>query len=322
MTAIVRARSIGQITSGGQPIAGSSANGDDPGLADPMARMYENYEQLKGSLGLDNPDSATIQFSLRSENFRISQGASGQTNWQGQLAQSVVPNILTLPEFQRYCIPPSPLQAVEPGIVITFSTTVGFGENFFGWPLAGGDNSYDSSHFATKIASEGVWFDNYNATAMQQTPSVYLIPVGLDFLRTPGGNGATRQWKIAEQILPVPFPVAETSESATNWIPINNTLGNQFYAIRRYPALQAYNDGGFEQTQVTSSSRLIGRSVWNTKWMLIIPAGALLGDRNEAIQRFIYGSLLDPNGPATGPRDGNGVTDIKISFQTLSYPGY
>ena len=321
MTAIVKARSIGQI-SNGQPVAGSSANGDDPGLADPMARMYQNYQQLKSSLGLNNPDPATLQFSLRSENFRISQGSAGRTNWQNQLAVCVVTNLLTIPEFQRYCIPPSPLQATEPGIVITFSTTVGFGQNLFGWPLGGGDSSYDSSHFATKIASEGVWFNNYNATALQHTPSVYLIPVGIDFLRTPGEDGGTRQWKIAEQIIPVPFPLANTSLSATNWIPINDTLGNQYYAIRRYSALQAYNDGGYQQSQVTSSSRLVGRSVWNTKWMLIIPAGALLGDRTEALQRFIYGALLDPNGPVTGPRDGNGVSDIKISFQTLSYPGY
>lgn len=321
MTAIVRSRSIGQI-SNGQPVAGSSANGDDPGLADPMARMFQNYQQLKSSLGLNNPDPDTLQFSLRAENFRIAQGSIGRTNWQNQLAQLVVTNILMIPEFQRFCIPPSPLQATEPGIVITFSTTVGFGQNFFGWPLGGGDSSYDSSHFATKIASEGVWFNNYNATALQHTPSVYLIPVGIDFLRTPGGDGGTRQWKIAEQLIPVPFPLANTSVSATNWIPINDTLGNQYYALRRYSALQAYNDGGYQQSQVTSSSRLVGRSVWNTKWMLIIPAGSLLGDRNEAIQRFIYGSLVNPNGPANGPRDGNGVSDIKISFQTLSYPGY
>jgi ELWxxDGT repeat protein len=315
MTSIVKARSIGQIGSDGRPIAGSTANGDDPGLADPMARMYQNYEVLKSQFGLDNPDMQTGQFSLRSEAFRILPGAAGNDQWRNQLMTFVVSNILAIPEFQRYCIPPSPLLSVEPGIVIPFSTTINFGENFFGWPASGGDYTYDSSHFATKIRSEGVWFANYNSLSMSQTPYVYLIPVGSDVLRVPGGSGATRQWKILEQLLPVPYPA---NPSTPNWIPINDTLGDQFYAIRRYPSLLAYNDGGsFNAGQVTSSSRLIGRSVWNTGWLLIIPAGTLLSDRNEAIQRFINGSLL-PN----GQRDGNGISDIKIYFQSSSYPGY
>jgi len=61
---------------------------------------------------------------------------------------------------------------------------------------------------------------------------------------------------------------------------------------------------------------LIGRSVWNTRWLLIIPAGTLHTDRNEGIQRFIHGALRQD-----GTRDGNGVSDIKIFFQTYAYSG-
>jgi RHS repeat-associated protein len=71
---------------------------------------------------------------------------------------------------------------------------------------------------------------------------------------------------------------------------------------------------------------LIGRSVWNTRWLLIIPAGTLHNDRNEGIQRFINGALLHRR-PTDGTRDGNGVSrhqvrllpdtlDLKIFFQT------
>ncbi|MBZ5583037.1 MAG: hypothetical protein LAQ30_12710, partial [Acidobacteriia bacterium] len=63
------------------------------------------------------------------------------------------------------------------------------------------------------------------------------------------------------------------------------------------------NDSGtFDANQVISNYRLIGRSVWNTRWLLIIPAGELLSDRNEAIQRFINGALLPG-----GTRDGNSL---------------
>ena len=52
------------------------------------------------------------------------------------------------------------------------------------------------------------------------------------------------------------------------------------------------------------NNRLVGRSVWNTKWKLIIPGKTLLNDPNEGLERFI-----------------NNVSDIKIHFETYSYSG-
>ena len=60
-----------------------------------------------------------------------------------------------------------------------------------------------------------------------------------------------------------------------------------------------------------SNSRLIGRSVWNTRWLLIIPAGTLNNDRSLGLDYFING--------VSG--DGNGVKDIKLLFKTYSYSG-
>jgi hypothetical protein len=315
MTSIVKARSIGLIQNG-VPITGNGANGDDLGLADPLARMFQNFGVLKGQLGFNNPETETGRFSLRSELFRIQAGAAGNKAWRDQLSQLVVSNILEVPTFKRYCIPFNPQLSVEPGIVIPFSTTINFGQNFFGWPAGGGDNSYDSSHFATKVRSVGVWFVNYNSLTLVNTPRVYLVPVGNDIMRTPGTDGSTREWKVLDQQLPVPFLANNTQLAAVDWIPIDNGLSSQFSAIRQFGSFLAYNDGGtFNASQTTSSSRLIGRSVWNTRWLLIIPAGTLLADRNEALQRFINGSLVN------GQRDGNGVSDIKIFFQTYSYAG-
>jgi hypothetical protein len=48
---------------------------------------------------------------------------------------------------------------------------------------------------------------------------------------------------------------------------------------------------------------------------MIIPSGNLFGSGalDEGIQRFINGISVN------GVRDGNGVSDIKITFQTYSY---
>ena len=51
-------------------------------------------------------------------------------------------------------------------------------------------------------------------------------------------------------------------------------------------------------------NRLIGRSVWNTDWMLIIPGGTFLYDPDQGLETFI-----------------NTVSDVKIFFQTYAYSG-
>lgn len=316
MTGIIRSRSLGLIENGLPQTGGTSG---DPGLSDPMARMNLDWSLvLKGQLGFNNPQTETGRFSLRSELFRIQAGSAGTKVWRDTLSRNVVPNVLTMPEFKRFCIPFQPQLPVEPAIVIPFSTSINFGQNFFGWPAGGGDNDYDSTHFATKIRSVGVWFANYNNLGMINTPRVYLIPVGDDIMRSPSSNvGDIRQWKILDQKLPVPFPLSAGDLSSPTWIPMNNTLTGQLGDLRQYAEFRAYHDAGnFDPSQTITDTRLIGRSVWNTQWLLIIPAGNLLGDRNEGIQRFINGSLLP-----SGQRDGNGVTDIKIFFQTYAYSG-
>jgi hypothetical protein len=318
MTDIIRSRAIGLIQNG-LPLTGAGTG--DPGLADPLARMFLNWDLvLKGQLGFNNPQTETGRFSLRSELFRVQPGFQGQAVWRETLARHVQPNLLDLPEFQRYCIPFQPQQAVEPAIVIPFSTTINFGLNFFGWPAGGGDNDYDSTHFATKIRSVGVWFANYNnlGSGMINTPRVYLIPVGMDIMRSPSSQtGETREWRILDQALPVPFPLSGGDLNNPDWIPLNDTLVGELADIRKYARFRAFHDSGsFSPAETISDSRLIGRSVWNTRWLLIIPAGTLHGDRQEALARFIHGRLL-PN----GERDGNGVTDVKIFFQTYAYSG-
>ena len=86
--------------------------------------------------------------------------------------------------------------------------------------------------------------------------------------------------------------------------------------VRRLASFRAYHDSGnFNQSETATDSRLVGRSVWNTRWVLIIPGRTLLADPTEGLQRFIYGANQ------SGTRDGNGITDIMIFFQTYSVSG-
>jgi hypothetical protein len=58
-----------------------------------------------------------------------------------------------------------------------------------------------------------------------------------------------------------------------------------------------------QRSQFTSN-RLIGRSVWNSKWKLVIPGKALLNNPDEGLERFI-----------------RTVNDVKLHFVTYSYSG-
>lgn len=313
MSRIVRSRAIGLIQDGQPQVGGATG---DPGLTDAMARMFSSWLVLQGQLGFNNPSREEMQFSLRKEFFRIP--AAGITNdllWRATLERMIVPNLYDLPQFKRYARFVS-ARTVEPGLVIPFSTTIDLGLNFFGRPLGGGDHAYDSSHFATKIRSVGVWFNNFNNLALSDTPRVFLIPVGSDVMRSPAGNlSRTREWKIVEQSIPLPSLLGGTVPSELDWTPVNDTLSESFVDIRQYAPFRAYHDAGYNRSQVTYDSRLIGRSVWNTEWWLVIPAGFLSSDRTEGLQRLINGASVN------GTRDGNGIKDILMLFQTYSYQG-
>lgn len=311
LTDIVRARSIGTIQNR-LPQTGE-------GLADPMAQMSRNFDVLKGQMGFNNPQKETNRFSLRWELFRIPNTIEDNAVWRETLRRHVVPNLLDVPEFQRYARVFQPHLTAEPGIVIPFETTVTAGLNFFGRVLSGDDHSYNSSNYTTKVRSVGVWFDNYDTTSaagLSNTPHVYLIPVGSDIQRSSTSNsGQIRAFKVLDQVLPVPFPIGSDRENP-DWIPSEKTLQGTFIDVRRYPSFRAYQDSGqFNATEVIRNSRLIGRSVWNTRWLLIIPAVELLGDREEGLNRFIDGALEGDQ------RNGEGVSDIKIFFETYAYPG-
>ena len=303
---IVRQRSLGQVIDG-EPIAGT------PGLADVLARLTQNFDVYRGQLGFNNPQVEDNRFSLRKELFRQ---AGSDLNWRKTLEDARVDNLWDIPEFKRYARPFTVEDEDEeqPAIVIRFPTTVTFGLNFFGHNLGGGDSAYDPTNFATKVRAVGTWFEGYDGTSLSNTPRVYLIPVGMDVLRSPSGDDfKTREWQVLDQKLPAPFPLGASDLINPDWIPANDSLSDTYGDIRRMSSFRAYHDSGaYDPRQSISDSRLVGRSVWNTEWMLIIPGGTLSFDPNEGLDRFINGQ---PSG------DGEGVTDILLHFQTYGFSG-
>ncbi|MCB1568714.1 MAG: hypothetical protein KDI69_07890, partial [Xanthomonadales bacterium] len=310
---IVKQRSLGQVLSG-TPMAGTA------GLADTMAQLKLNFDVLKGQMGFNNPQLQTNGFSLRKELFRIGSDADGDEAWQRKLDAARVADLWQLPEYRRLTRPFAPESAgPQPGLVFEFSTNVTSGLNFFGWDLGANDSSYNASRFATRIRAAGVWFGNYVDLPLADDPKVYLIPVGADVLRSPDPlDFSVREWQVIDQAIPVPLPIGTADMERYDWTP-QDTLSESRVNIRRYPMMDAFHYSGVvKDDEMTGDSRLVGRSVWNRKWLLIIPGNTLLADSNKGLDTLIHGAEVPGGG---GVRDGHGIDDIRLSFKTYSYSG-
>jgi hypothetical protein len=324
---IVAARALGDLT-GGVPQATVSTSGD-AGLAGTMARLQADWAVAKGRLGINNPDTNGTVFSLRRELFRILGASTEDTAWQQTLEQHIVADLLADPDVAAACrnLRKADGSAV-PGLVIPFSTTVQKGLNFFGLPLAVGDHSFSVSNYATKIYSAGIVLRGYvgmdayatgtlnaagpNTTAangLSATPYVYLIPTGTDYMLAPplGDTGAVRSFSVADQALPLPFNLGATAFSTTQFYNANGTLNEQPWILRKHQAFRPVADPAFFYGAMPAeftNARLVGRSVWNSGWKLVIPAFSLLNNEQEGLNRFAAS-----------------VKDIELFLRTYSHAG-
>ena len=175
--------------------------------------MKANWDVLKPRLGINNPDKPAKWFSLRRELFRIKEGADGDAAWKKELAKYRVENILTDSRFIRHCQPPASATAVvcrEPGYIIPFSTVINNAENFFGKALQFGDHQFSSSDYATKIDAVGVDLVGLDQLPGGEgvEPNIYLVPVGLDYMRSPAGTERRLlSWTVVDQVMPLPYTV-------------------------------------------------------------------------------------------------------------------
>jgi len=232
-----------------------------------------------------------------------------------------------------------------PGLILEFSTTIADGMNFFGQPLAAGDHAFHSSAFATKVFGVGVALEGYKGmdapspnagavtgsggsspadpnlaftdpNALAATPYVYLIPVGLDSMRSPplGDQTTVRTWSVQDVTVPMPFNIGASDFSTKKLWQSTDSLSEPLFSIRKHQAFRPvpaatyftpniYGGGGLARSQFTNS-RLIGRSVWNSRWKLVIPGQTLLNNSAEGLDRFIQS-----------------VKDVKLHIVSYSYSG-
>jgi hypothetical protein len=248
-------------------------------------------------------------------------------------------NVLADPDVKRYCMQiDNGSGEPVPGIVLTFSTEIADGMNLFGQPLAPGDHNFNSSSFATKIFAVGVDLDGYigmdnptpgntsggqsppdptlDPNALAATPYIYLIPAGADSMRSPplGDVSTVRTWNVQDLAIPLPFNISGSDFSSAPFYTAADSLSEPLFAVRKNQAFRpvsttdAFNTSIYVGTSLAPSQytnqRLIGRSVWNTKWKIVIPGKTLLNDPNDGLNRFI-----------------RSVKDVKLYFVTYSYAG-
>jgi hypothetical protein len=307
----------------------------DPGLAGVLAAMRDDWAVVKGRLGINNPDRNGTVFSLRQELFRIRTDqatAEDDTRWKEVLQQRIMTNVLNDADVAANCANIGKVSGgLVPGIVIPFATTIEQGVNFFGWPYAAGDHTFSQSTFATKVLSTGVVFkgyvgmDSFDSTsplsagssgplssgsyALGATPYVYLIPAGIDWMRSPplGDVNKLRSWRVKDQALPLPINIGSTNYSALEVFTPQGTLNEQLWISRKHQAFRAVDVPNYFYGTVPAeftSSRLVGRSVWNSRWKLVIPAYSLLNNEQVGLDNFI-----------------NSVSDIKLFLRTYSTSG-
>ena len=323
---IVASRALGDMTDG-IPQSTVSPLGDS-GLAGSLAQLDADFQVAEGRLGLNNPQFNNTTFSLRGELFRLLDDPDTTADddaWQQTLEQHIVPNVMADSDVTRHCMNiRKPDGTPVPGIIISLSSTIAHGKNFFGLDLAAFDHNYTPSNFATKIASSGFALPGYvgmddgpgdytpaeAANALSATPYFYLIPCGADYMLAPplGDTNTVRSWNVQDQALPLPFNLGATAFNSNQFFNANGTLSEQPWIIRKHPAFRPVTDGSVfiagDIPLAFTNSRLIGRSVWNGNWKIVIPAYTLLNNEQDGLNRFV-----------------KSVKDIKLFFRTYSNAG-
>jgi len=257
-----------------------------------------------------------------------------------------VANLLEDEDIRRHCMQIDDGSGLPvPGIVLSFGTTIANGLNLFGRELSALDQAFNSSAFATKIFGVGVALTGYRGMvnpmansgstggvgtspedpssafldplALAGAPYVYLIPVGVDSMRSPplGDASKIRSWSVEDVAIPMPFNIGGSDFSSRNIWQTGEALTEPLFTVRKHQAFRPVSttsvfspnlyggSGSLLRSQFTNN-RLVGRSVWNSQWKLVIPGRTLLNNPNEGLDRLIQT-----------------LTDVKLHFVTYSYSG-
>jgi hypothetical protein len=112
---------------------------------------------------------------------------------------------------------------------------------------------------------------------------------------------------VKEQRIPTPYVINPGHIAAIDFIPTLNGVDGNFGDIRRHGDFRMYHDNGdsaADDSELIYTTRLAGRSVWNSEWMLVIPGANLSADPMDGVTKFA-----------------ETVSDIKLYFDTYSHQG-
>jgi hypothetical protein len=101
--------------------------------------------------------------------------------------------------------------------------------------------------------------------------------------------GKVRNWTVHDQALPLPYNLGGTDFNSTQFFNANGTLSEQPWIIRKHQAFRPVADATMfygSVPQEFTNTRLIGRSVWNSRRKIVIPAYTLLQDEQAGLNRF------------------------------------
>jgi hypothetical protein len=122
-----------------------------------------------------------------------------------------------------------------------------------------------------------------------------------------GGIDKTRSWVVKDQALPLPINIGASRYSSKQLFTPEGTLNEQLWIPRKHQSFRPVDNVSFFYGTMPAeytNSRLVGRSVWNSQWKIVIPAESLLFDKQEGLSRFIQS-----------------VSDIKLFLRTYSNSG-
>ncbi len=231
--------------------------------------MKADWEVLRGRLGFNNPDAYGTTLSLRTENFRILPGTDGDTNWKDVLNQAYRADLLADNDVRRHCMQIDNGSGLPvPGLVITFSTTITDGRTCL-VALGPGDGKFSPTAFATKVHSVGVALEGYRGMAspsansgavgtsgatsppirdrgssirlaLAGTPDVYLIPVGVDSMRSPplGDQSAIRTWQVEDLAIPMPFNIGGSQFTTKQLYQSADSLSEPLFELRKHQSFR------------------------------------------------------------------------------------
>jgi hypothetical protein len=309
LASVVKQRTLGVVPSNiacGQALPPPVAPN---GLADLLGSLDQQFAVIQQNRFVGDINRS---FKLRRQLFRVV--GDDDEAWRAALARFQVNDLNNVLDYRLFASQLQGFSGPNSALVIPFSTTVNEGLNFFGWRLNGPD--FPSGRYAIKLSSYEVHMHDMPAEPLLNPfIDVFLLPVGSDIMRTPQGpdGGKIRVWNLLDQTLPPAQPIGGAFTDP-DWVPWDTWTaagipGDPRLAVqrRRLPSIGAC-DPDFNTCD--TSSALVGRSVWNTRWLLIIPGSSLSHKvaPEEAIDMFI-------NGTDTV----EGVSDIELIFNAVGY---